>query len=80
MDFQKKVTYLYDYEENGKSIGFAKWDVRNGMLRLLVNIRYQNREKMGHIVYFLWRGGTKDTDRRNENTLRHRRTKVYGTC
>ena len=43
MDFQKKVTYLYDYEENGKSIGFAKWDVRNGMLRLLVNIRYQNR-------------------------------------
>ena len=42
MDFQKKVTYLYDYEENGKSIGFAKWDVRNGMLRLLVNIRYNS--------------------------------------
>lgn len=53
MDFQKKVTYLYDYEENGKSIGFAKWDVRNGMLRLLVNIRYQNREKDGtHSVFF----------------------------
>ena len=50
MDFQKKVTYLYDYEENGKSIGFAKWDVRNGMLRLLVNIR--TGKKMGHTVYF----------------------------
>ena len=66
MDFQKKVTYLYDYEENGKSIGFAKWDVRNGMLRLLVNKRWDTQ------CIFLWRGGTKDTDRRNENTLWHR--------
>lgn len=47
MDFQKKVTYLYDTKESCKSIGFAKWDVRNGMLRLQMNVRQNGQQNDG---------------------------------
>lgn len=47
MDFQKKTSYLYDYKMADKSVGFARWDVRNGMLRLQVNVRTDLRENEG---------------------------------
>lgn len=52
MNYQKKVTYLYDNMGTGKSIGFAKWDVRNGMLRLQINIRTTCYERDGEALIF----------------------------
>lgn len=62
MDFDKKITYLYNYKERDRSVGFSKWDVRNGMLRIELSVNTKDLKKDGEYSVIL---GTLD-DRKIE--------------